>query len=93
MTNIVQQMAWDADITAAVLSLNRDQINDHEFWFSTVEIIEAGYDPTTRKAVTLSALEAWVARCKTQPPNEEPSHASTSRVINPQDRAFHKLGS
>lgn len=84
MTNIVQQMAWDADITAAVLSLTRDQINDPEYWHSTVEIIEAGYDPATRKAVTLSALEAWVARCKTQPINEDPSHASTPRFIHPQ---------
>jgi hypothetical protein len=84
MTNIVQQMAWDADITAAVLSLTRDQIADPEYWFSTVEIIEAGYDPATRKAITLSALEAWVARCKTQPITEDPSHASTPRFIHPQ---------
>lgn len=84
MTNFIQQ-AWDSDIEAAVLSLTRDQISDPEYWHSTVDVVESGYDPTTRKAITVSALEAWVARCKTQPMNEEPNHGSTPRIVHPQN--------
>jgi hypothetical protein len=68
--NTFKTHTWDSDIEAAMLSLTRKQINDPDYWFATVEIVEAGYDPATNKLINLPALEAWVSRCKSSPPEE-----------------------
>ena len=83
MTNKFSQMPWDVEIDAAVISLNRTNIKDHEYWFNTVDIVEQGYDPETRKSITLGGLKAWLDRCKSEP-REDPTHApSNSRQIRP----------
>ena len=71
--------AWDTDIEGALLSLTRRQIADHDYWYATVEIVEAGYDPVTKAAITVEALKAWVNRCKNEPQQEIISNASTPR--------------
>lgn len=92
MTNNFGTMAWDADVDAAVISLNRTNIKDHTYWFNTVDIVEQGYDPKSRKSITLESLRAWVDRCKQAPdPDEEDeTHepSSNTRYIRPTDRVL-----
>jgi glutathione S-transferase len=68
--NTFKTQAWDSDIELALLLLKRPQIADHAYWYATVDIVEAGYNPDTNKPINLPALEAWVSRCKTTPPEE-----------------------
>jgi len=68
--NTFQHHAWDTDIELAILSLKRPQIADHAYWFETIDTVDAGYDPETNKPITLTALEAWVNRCKSSPAEE-----------------------
>jgi hypothetical protein len=68
--NTFKDYAWDSDIEAAMLSLTRKQINDPEYWYGTVDKVDAGYDPATNKPITIPALVAWVNRCKSSPVEE-----------------------
>lgn len=61
------ELCWDSDIEIAVLSLKRSTVIDREYWFVTVAHIENGIDPETNQKITMSGLEAWVARCKAHP--------------------------
>ena len=86
------QMCWDADIDAAVISLKRHQIKDHDYWFSTVDIVSEGYDPKTKRRITLDGLQAWLERCKQNPHDHEEDAQDApkrdTRSIRPTNRAF-----
>ena len=92
--NTFKNHAWDSDIEAAMLSLTRKLIADNAYWFDTIEIVEAGYDPDTRKPITIDALEAWVTRCKTTPAEEGNTDdtPSTPRFISPKNRTVPSDG-
>jgi hypothetical protein len=85
------EYAWDTEIEKAIIRLRQADIQNPAYWYETVETVEAGYDPTTRKPITISALEAWVTRCKSPPPQDEedPTHDSPprqSRRVQPKDQ-------
>lgn len=82
------------DIEAALLRLTSDKIADRDYWFATVDRIEAGKHPTDNRPLTVSDLDAWVERCQRSaqrgdqrtPENEDqPSHphAQDRRVLHP----------
>ena len=76
--------AWDVQIEDAVLRLTRSRIKDFDYWFATVDIVDAGYDPETRKPITLDQLDAWVNRCEAKPeelPDDTPS--PPTRCVTP----------
>ena len=79
------QMVWDAEIDATVISLKRHQIKDHDYWFNTVDVVSEGYDPKTRKSITLDGLKAWVDRCKSEPQEDAHDAPSNPRSIHPQN--------
>jgi hypothetical protein len=83
--NTFAQMCWDSDIDAAVISLNRATIQDRDYWFSTVEIVEQGYDPETNRRITHEGLSAWLERCKAEPKKEHQDAPSITRRVCPQD--------
>lgn len=83
--------AWDSEIEDAIIRLRQADIQDHDYWIATVDIVESGCDPSTHKPITISALEAWVARCKELPPQDEedPTYDSPSlksRHIQPSNQ-------
>lgn len=84
-------IAWDTEIEDVIMHLRQADIQDPAYWQQTVEIVEAGYDPTTRKPITVEGLETWVARCKSPPPQEEEatvdaSSPRKSRHIHPSNQ-------
>ena len=81
--NLMNTLAWDVQIEDALLRLKRKDINDPDYWYATVSIVEAGYDPTTKKQITLTALEAWVNRCKAVPQEDTLDANTPSRRIAP----------
>jgi len=88
MTPLSEQ-CWDTDIQAALFSLTRDAVKDQAYWFATVSRVEEGYDPASGQKITLSGLEAWVARCKTPPTATEEVLIDAdykARRVSPTDR-------
>jgi len=90
MANPISQSCWDHDIEEAILSLTSDAVRDHTYWHRTVDRVEAGLDPEKTQTLTMSALEAWVTRCQTEPAQtqEEPANVErTTRRVSPQKRS------
>lgn len=76
--------AWDTDVEDALFGLWHD-ITDHTYFRLTVDLVEACQDPETKTPLTLTALKAWVERCKT-PPTDEDDYATAphhTRSITP----------
>lgn len=82
----ISMTAWDTDIEAALLSLTKDQIADRDYWFATVDRVEAGRHPTDNRRLTVSDLDEWVERCKRIPDDQDqPSneHPQDRRILHP----------
>lgn len=84
-------IAWDTEIEDAVIHLRQADIQDPAYWYETVETVEAGYDPSTQKPITIPALEAWITRCKSPPPEDEEATVDVysprkSRHIHPSNQ-------
>ena len=93
MTSKFPQLIFDEQIDEAIITLKQRQIKDYDYWFNTVEIVEQGYDPKTKKRIDLDGLHAWLERCKQNPHDQEEEDAqdapkSNPRSIHPQNRAF-----
>ncbi|NKX40403.1 hypothetical protein HGG71_02850 [Rhodobacteraceae bacterium R_SAG2] len=67
----LSELCWGSDIEIALLSVARSTLVDREYWFATVDLVESGIDPETNQKITMSGLEAWVARCKAHPAIQE----------------------
>ena len=57
-----------------------------DYWFTTVDKVEAGFDPETNRAITQSGLKAWLDRCKAAPAEEQSNAPSQTRSVHPQNR-------
>ena len=67
-----------------VLMLNREQITNWDRWYATIEIIEQGYDPVTKKPLTQSTFDRWVAKITQEHEADEPTHNHPRRRVAPQ---------
>lgn len=85
----INEIVWDCDIEAAVLSLTRATILDTDYWLQTVSRVEDGLHPTAaNQPLTMNALSEWLKRCVTAPPTSEEltSHEGQPRIITPANR-------
>ena len=91
MTFDPAEMIWDVDIENAVLDMHNRAV-DEEYYLLTVETIENGIDPHTRQRLTRTCLDAWMARCLTQPTDlQETSHEPQDRrTITPSSHRLRK---
>ena len=80
----ISMNAWDSDIELALTSLTSDKIADREYWFATVDRIEAGKHPTENRPLTVADLDAWVERCK-RGDQQEDKNEDQPRRIYPQN--------
>jgi len=64
----LSEMLFDGEADTEVMRLaaNKHLIRDRDYFERTSDRIAAGYDPATRKRLTMSGLQAWVARCEGQ---------------------------
>ena len=87
MVNPISESCWDHDIHEAILSLTSEAVRDHTYWHRTVDRVEAGLDPEKTQTLTMTALRAWVTRCKSEPTHtqEEPANDRKTRRVSPQN--------
>lgn len=87
----LSETLFDGETVAEVLRLGakRHLIRDLDYYYQTADMIFDGYDPETRKPLTMSRLKAWVARCEhpKEPQDNDPTHHTA--MSDGQNRPVH----
>ncbi|WP_171134939.1 hypothetical protein [Ruegeria sp. HKCCD7221] len=65
MTDLTE-MVWDTDIDRVLNRIQPRSCADPDHFYATVDLIENGWSPTGDGRLTMSQLEAWDARVKTE---------------------------